>query len=131
MILVKGARVLSDRREAGVQRGERLTVQTVSVNSSDDVGTSLVNLAVDDKRCSVERSVSGNDRAVRRHMQQFLRLNLGEVPPERRSPESLRIFWVSGGDMSRDSLVQTEFRQNPIPADDSGLATTPLNSRYR
>src|ERR1700674_5231913 len=85
---------------------------------------------MDGERGEVDRPRALHDGAGVIDEDQIAHPNLPETHPERVHPESVGVLWITGGDVSGDTLVEAETTEDPERSGEPLLAVEAL-LRYR
>ena len=103
-VVVEHGVILGDHLQWGAQRRERPPVHRVTVRSSDDIGTCLVELAVNSECSGVDRAVANDDVAVMIDTDQITDGHEFEIMTKRIHPETIGEFRISHRHVASNTL---------------------------
>src|ERR1700733_6608095 len=101
----------------------------MSVRCGNYIGTGGVHTGMDREGRSIHWVFSLHDLALMIHKNQIRSANLPEVHAERVDPKMIELFGIAGGDVSRDTFIESETREQPEGGGQHSFAVEPFFRR--
>ena len=107
MVFIESTSVLGDGIEEAAERGPRFPIHRMSMGRANHVGTSRVHAGVDGEGRAIDQMVARDDVTAFVNKDQIGDADLAKVHAEGIDPEMVEQLRISGGDVARDSLIES------------------------